>query len=296
MTYETVVLATDGSRASEPATAHALGLAERYGAVLHVLSVVDVRAMSADDDGISVDDRILETLRDRCERAVAAVERRGAARDVEVVTEVDTGTPAGTIRRYAETVDADLVALGTRGRGGVARRLLGSVAGSVLAGTARPVLTARARRDERAATPTDTAYDDVLVPTDGSPAAERALDHALGVAERYGATLHALSVVNTGKVPTSQFLARLEEHSEQTLDAVAERARSAGVPVRRRVWRGTPAACVRGYAERHGVDLITMGTHGRRGVDRFLGRTVAERVVPTVDPPVLSVRAEDAVE
>jgi nucleotide-binding universal stress UspA family protein len=59
------------------------------------------------------------------------------------------------------------------------------------------------------------------------------------------------------------------------------------------VWRGAPAACIRGYADEHEVDFIAMGTHDRRGLDRFLDRSVTRRVVPTVDQPVLTLHGGD---
>jgi nucleotide-binding universal stress UspA family protein len=294
VTYETILVATDGSEWTERAVAHALGLADTYGAAVHALSVFDARALSLDDEGFVADEGVVEALERRCTRAVEEVCRRAEARGLDCTTAVERGGPAATIRRYADDSDADLVAMGTRGRGRVARRLLGSVAGSVLARSRRPVLTARTARSDDAAgaaVPTDTDYDDVLVPTDGSPGGDRAVEHAVDVADRYGARIHALSVIDTDLIVSPLLLSALEAESERALSAVEERAGEAGVDAVTRVWRGTPAECIRGYAERHGVDLIAMGTHERRGLDRFLTRTVAERVVPRVDPPVLSVPA-----
>jgi nucleotide-binding universal stress UspA family protein len=291
VSYDSILVATDGSDQTERAVAHALGLAETYGATVHALSVVDTKAVTLADEGFSADRRLLDALEAGCRRAVDAVERRAAERGLEAVTAVRTGTPAARIRAYAEEHDVDLIAVGTRGRRGVARRLLGSVARSVLANTDRPVLTARALRG--AAAPATPDYGDVLVATDGSAGAERAAEHAVGIAQRYGATVHGLSVIDTGPAVSPPFLAALEEASEAALAGVERRAEAAGVPVRTRVWRGAPAACIRGYADEHEVDFIAMGTHDRRGLDRFLDRSVTRRVVPTVDQPVLTLHGGD---
>jgi nucleotide-binding universal stress UspA family protein len=292
VSYDSILVATDGSDLTERAVVHALGLAETYGATVHALSVVDTKAVSLADEGFSADRRLLDALEGGCRRAVDAVERRAAERGLQAVTAVRTGAPAARIRAYADEQDVDLIAMGTRGRQGVARRLLGSVAWSVLAHTDRPVLTARTLRGT-AATPANPGYGDVLVPTDGSAGAERAAEHAVDVADRYGATVHALSVIDTGPAVSPPFLAALEEASEAALAAVERRAEAAGVPVRTKVWRGAPAECIRGYADERGVDLIAMGTHSRHGLDRFLDRSVTRRVVPTVDQPVLTLHGGD---
>lgn len=295
MRYDTILVATDGSEQTERAIAHGIGLAERYGATLHVLSVVDLQSISFDDDGFSADERTRRAFQRIATDAVETVEYRAEQRDIEVTTALRNGSPAAEIRRYAREEEVDLVVMGTRGRRGIERRVLGSVAARVIARLSRPVLTARSAgsRDVLVASPTDVEYDDVLVPVDGSEAGERALDHAVALADRYDAMVHALSVIDTRMTLSPQLVAALEEVSERTLTAVKDRANETGVPVRTSVWRGAPADCIRGYIEKHGVDFVAMGSHERRGLDRFLGRTVAQRVVPTVDPPVLSVRADD---
>ncbi len=295
VSYETILVATDGSRRTDRAIAHAVGLAERCGATLHALSVVDLQSLSFDEEGFSTDERTRRTLERFATDAVETVEVRADGRGVETVTAVRSGSPAAEVRRYAREEAADIVVVGTRGRRGIQRRLLGSVAGRVLARSPCPVLTARAApsREADAASPVDVEYDDVLVPVDGSEAADRTLDHALDVADRYDATVHALSVIDTGLALSPQLLAALEEVSERTLKTAKRRAEDEGVAVRTSVWRGSPADCVRGYVDQHGVDFVAIGSHERRGLDRFLRRTVAQRVVPTVDSPVLSVRTAE---
>lgn len=283
--YETILVATDGTETTGAAVAHALELAERHDAAVHALSVVDSRSIALDDDEFVSDGAVLEALTDSAERAAAEVVRRAEDRGLAAHAAVERGTPVRVIRQYAAEHDVDLVAMGTRGRRGLTRYVLGSVAQGVIQTADQPVLTAR----PRVAPPAD-GYDRILVPTDGGEHAARVTAHAVALAERYDATVHALSVVDAGVVRSPVLIGALEREAETALEAVERAAGEAGVGVRTRVWRGSPADCITRYVADHDVDLLAMGTHERRGLDRFLTQTVAERVVRRVDCPVITLR------
>ena len=140
-------------------------------------------------------------------------------------------------------------------------------------------------------------YDTILVPTDGTDAVEPAVEHALGLAETSGATIHALYVVDRGTyamvdVRSDVIIESLEAEGEQGTARVRERAEEVGVPVVTEIVRGDPYREIVAYANDHDVDLIVMGTHGRRGVDRFLLGSVTEKVIRSADQPVLTVRSD----
>lgn len=281
--YDDILVATDGSEATLGAITNALSLADAYGATVHALYVVDMRAISVDNEGFD-DDPVIDLLLDRGERATGEIRRRAESRGLDVVTKVDPGTPASRIRGYAADNGIDLVSMGTRGRSGIERHLLGSVAERVLRKSPVPVLTTRA-----AATSRDTSYDEILLPVDGSDAAANAADHAFDVAAQYDATVHALSVIDSGLVRSRDLLGSLESESESAVEAAKTRGRDAGVGVVGEVWKGTPDRCLTEYAAEHGVDLLVTGAHRKRGLDRFLHRNAVERVVRTADCPVLTV-------
>ncbi|WP_224448565.1 universal stress protein [Haloprofundus salilacus] len=143
-------------------------------------------------------------------------------------------------------------------------------------------------------------YDSILVATDGSGPSEAAVDRALDLAQRYGATLHAISIVDTRvytdvDVRSEPVLDTLEEQSQNAVDAVAEAsaAADADVPVVTDVVHGSPASGIVDYATEHDVDLVVVGTHGRHGVRRVLLGSVAERVVRNAPVPVLTVGGGD---
>ena len=140
--YDRILVPTDGSAEGERAVAHALDLAAVHGAAVHAIHVVDSARyagmpMEASWEGVG------ELLRGDADEAVDAVEGLAAGTDVDVETAVVEGSPSREIVRYAEGNDFDLVVMGTHGRGGIDRLLLGSVAEKVVRGSAVPVLTVR---------------------------------------------------------------------------------------------------------------------------------------------------------
>jgi len=138
-------------------------------------------------------------------------------------------------------------------------------------------------------------YSHILVPTDGSPASDAAIEHAIDLAERYDATLHALYVVDGAAYSTLEAGAEivveaLESEGEEATERVADAAESAGVNCETIVTTGTAYRSIRNYVDENEIDMIVMGTHGRKGLDRYLLGSVTERVVRTSDVPVLTVR------
>lgn len=139
-------------------------------------------------------------------------------------------------------------------------------------------------------------YDEILIPTDGTDSVQPAIEHALNLAETYGATLHALYVVDERSyammdVRTDLIIETLETEGEHAVEMIRERADAADVPVETGVTTGNPYREILDYADENGIDLIVMGTHGRRGLDRYLLGSVTEKVVRSSHVPVLTVRA-----
>jgi nucleotide-binding universal stress UspA family protein len=144
-------------------------------------------------------------------------------------------------------------------------------------------------------------YDRILVPTDGSPGVERAVDHAIELAAVHGATIHAVYVVNTASFATLPMEtswegvgSMLREDGEAALERARELAEAHDVPVETHLIEGSPSREVVRFAEECAVDLIVMGTHGRGGIDRLLLGSVAERVVRASSVPVTTVRVGSA--
>ena len=138
-------------------------------------------------------------------------------------------------------------------------------------------------------------YRRILLPTDGSPPTERALEYAVDLVETYDAELHVLYVLDTtattGDVETESITGEYDDISEDIVENVVARVHETGLDrVVDEVRRGPPPMMILEYADEHDVDLIVMGTHGRTGIDRYLLGSVTEKIVRQSEVPVLTVR------
>lgn len=145
-------------------------------------------------------------------------------------------------------------------------------------------------------------YETILFTTDGSDESLRALDRALDLAETYDGSIYALYVVDTSypygdfdgaAIDLTPIFESLREEGERALETVGERAEGAGVPFHSAVREdGVVHRAILEYADEVGADVIVMGTHGRRGLNRWLLGSVTERVVRMSEIPVLTVRTQ----
>jgi len=140
-------------------------------------------------------------------------------------------------------------------------------------------------------------YDDILLPTDGSEGIEQAATHAQAIAERFDATVHVLSVVDTRnrfESPTSGLSTEAwkEAEGERAGHAIENTvaALSPELPVETAIIEGIPKTAILDYIESEAMDMVVMGTHGRTGLDHYLIGSVAEKVVRRSPVPVVTVR------
>lgn len=136
--YRDVLVGVDERDGATAAVDAALDLAAAHGATLHARYVVDVRMNPLTEDVPESD--VEDVLADARERTVAPVERAAEERGVDCDAAVRRGVPHEELVAAADDVDADVVVVGARGRTGLERRLLGSVAERVLRTADRPVL------------------------------------------------------------------------------------------------------------------------------------------------------------
>ena len=141
--YDRILLPTDGSDAGNRAVDQALGLARETGATLHVLFVVEDIPYAPE----MMDDKVEAQLRTIGEEALEGIRKRADEAGVEVVAALREGVPHTSVLNYIEDEECDLVVMGTHGRSGLDRYLLGSVTERVVRTAPVPVLTVR-RDDE----------------------------------------------------------------------------------------------------------------------------------------------------
>lgn len=136
--YDNILVPTDGSAGMSTVIDHAEELAAVHGATLHALHVTNTASL-ADLPMESSWDGVSQALKEQGKEAIEEVEKWVDA--VEVKTEVLDGSPADRIVSYAEENDCDCIVMGTHGRSGVDRLLLGSVAERVIRRARVPVTT-----------------------------------------------------------------------------------------------------------------------------------------------------------
>jgi nucleotide-binding universal stress UspA family protein len=207
--------------------------------------------------------------------------------------------PASGILETAVDLGADLIVMGTHGRRGLSRALLGSVAREVVQLAPCPVLTVRGRGAEGAdAVSLDGAR--LLVAVDFSGPSISALAEGAHLARAVGGTLDVVFVVEppfpsvaysmypvVGGEPDAEAVDQITADLERLLDETAGDGVRKG---RVEVVEGAPAARIADTAERLGSALLVVGTRGRRGIDHFLLGSVAEGLVRTAPCPVLTVK------
>ena len=144
--YERILVPTDGSDATTRAVEEAVDLAAAHGATIHGLYVLNTASFASIPTESSVEG-VSDMLEREGNAALDEVETVATERGVPVERVQLDGSPAREIVRYAETADCDLIVMGTHGRGGIDRLLLGSVAERVVRSSNVPVLTVRVDED-----------------------------------------------------------------------------------------------------------------------------------------------------
>jgi|AntRauMinimDraft_4_1070384.scaffolds.fasta_scaffold00977_1 nucleotide-binding universal stress UspA family protein len=297
--FDHIVIAVDGSDEARRAARRGLGLAQSFDATVDVLSVVEQKAL-----------RIIKTsderdqLRERGEAALTEIEEAASEFSQVVTTKLLEGKPAVRISEYADEREADLIVVGRQGLTGLSRRLLGGVTEQVLRRSDVPVLVVSGGDDEEKMKP---GYSRVLITTDGSENADVAIPHGIGIAQRYGSTVHVLNVVdiqaaggpfNAGGLE-KEFVERLEARGKDAVGSVARKIKESApsLTVETAVKQTTSfegtAAGVREYITENEIDLVVMGSHGRSNPKRQLLGSVASTVLRTADVPVLVVKRSD---
>jgi nucleotide-binding universal stress UspA family protein len=151
----------------------------------------------------------------------------------------------------------------------------------------------------------DSAYTHILVPTDGSDRALRALEEAVTIGGLANATIHVLYVVDDATIAelatdaglddvsfdadVNRLFDRFEVVGEHAIEEIKSAAAEQRVDVITEIRRGIPDEEILAYVDENDIDMVVMGTHGRRGVQRYLLGSTTERVLRRASIPVLAV-------
>jgi nucleotide-binding universal stress UspA family protein len=307
---------TDFSPSARAALQHAIALAREHGATLHLLhadpALTDDPIRGAFSVSLSEEEAYAEVEAQARKQLDALCAEAGLdeAGEVDVVTAVKRGlAPGPVIVDYARHHDIDLIAMGTHGRRGVRRFVLGSVAEEVTRHAEADVLTVRAADEAEVEALTPEAVERVLVPIDFSAYSRPLAEAAVTVARDYTAALDLLHVVEPlpfpvplmGAVTLYDLVSNPKEEATKLLDRLADEVRVEGGPaIATHVEDGHAALTITEVAEARHSDLIVIASHGLTGLERVLLGSVTARVTRRAPCPVLVLRVppsdEDNVE
>ncbi len=139
MLYEKILVPTDGSEVSMEASRHALEIAKAMGSRVYAIYVIDVVPfVGLPTEGLW--ESMKEILEEEGKEALKKVEECAKSMDIDLKSEILDGNPAKEILEYAERKKVDLIVMGTTGKTGIDKLLLGSVAEKVSKGAHCPVL------------------------------------------------------------------------------------------------------------------------------------------------------------
>lgn len=287
---QVILLAADGSAISNNAVRYvadnlALSAVEYDLRLIHVLYRVPPRAAAA------VGRDIVENYyQSEMDEALKSARRVLDGKGIRYQTVRRIGNPGQEMARYAQAEHAELVVMGSHGRGAAKGLLLGSTAQSLIAGCDVPVLVLREGNPS-------ARSGEILVAVDGSKYTRHAIAYFLHHRALFGAGAK-LTLLHVGAAPSRLSFMRKRGEQREMLDAENEQALR---PARRLLtrakveWRearaqGEPGAEIAAYARQHACDLIVMGSHGRGAMTGLLLGSVAQKTLSACRTPVLIVR------
>jgi len=287
-----ILLATDGSESSEGAVKEAIYLAKSCVARLSVIYVLETNP-EFETEGLKFVEKMELAAREHLE----LIRKEAAAQNVEVEAIVRrTDQPYKAIVEEAAKIKSDVIVMGRRGRTGLEKMLMGSVAAKVIGYAPCKVLVV-----PRFAS---ISCKNILIATDGSKYSVAAATEAIGIAKRCKSNLIIVTVVHTealssmspdtGYTQSQQEVIEKQElqKAERNISGVKELAEKEGIHAEGIISEGRPYETIAKTALDKNVDLIVVGSHGRTGISRFLMGSVTERVIGHAESAVLVVKAE----
>ena len=291
-----ILCPVDFSPLSRRALAHAAALARWYEAdvtalYVHPFAVGAVAELPYLPPPRPLSSTERQQLVARMREFVAPIREAGVLVEIQMLE----GGPATTIELEAQQRDVDLIVMGTHGRRGLERLLLGSVAESVLRRASCPVLTVGTTAEDA---PPAAAFRRILCPVDLADHSAATAQLALSLAQEAGAHVWLFHVLDGRTYPAmhAPFGINLEQYRAD-VEGISRHQLRGLLPANARDWClpdvavswGNPGGEILAAADRHRADLIVMGAHGGPMTSALFGST-AERVVRGAACPVLTVR------
>ena len=282
-----ILVATDFSPIADAALDRAIAIAKVHNAKLtlaYAEAVIDNKTVGESEVAAVAElGALASALKEDERRQLEARVDRIKATGLEVETAIRTGPPDETITELAKSHGVNMIVIGTHGRTGFTRFLLGSVAELIVRRATCDVLVSRGST-------TSGMFAKPLVATDFSTASERALLSAMDLvgpgvpmqivhAWQYPVGSWGLGLLGPQSTAATTVREAITRGAEERGASLLQAHRRDGHPLTFELVEGPPAQVVTHLAEERGYDLVAIGTHGYRGLERFLLGSVAEATV-----------------
>lgn len=285
--YETLVVGFDDSLSSKAALVEASNRIRKHGGKLIMVHAV---YFDTEEYGFAPDQ--LEKRMKVGEKAcIQSKEMISSEFGIDVQSLLCEGDPPDVILDVAQGKKADLIVLGTYGRRGLNRLLMGSVTSRIIVDAPTDVLVVK-----KPCTECTGEYANILVPYDGSDFSKRALTRASQIARVDSSTVTVLYVIPRYEEMLDFFKSdsirkSLMQEAEKITEGAKEfAAQLLGTVVRTRIEEGHSSDRIVEIAKEQNHDLIVMGSHGYRGVNKAIMGSTTERVILDASCPILIVR------
>lgn len=281
--FEKVVMATDFSPGAEKLL-NCLGELKNLGTEEIILTWVMEIGSAGGPTG-----KLKELHKQKLEEKAKEVETMG----FKVTCEAPVGFPASEINQVAEDHKASLIVIGSRGKNRIREFFLGSTVSRMIRQAKTPTLIERIELVEKIGEKDcqlvcERKFESILLPTDFSPAAEKAESIVTELAEHAGKIVLA-SIVDEGE--TEEEIQALKAKAEKYLQKLGESCSLACPDVKVRVEVGVPSRHIKAIAEEEDITLIVIGMRGKGGVEGLVLGSTAEAVARTSNRPVLLIPA-----
>jgi nucleotide-binding universal stress UspA family protein len=293
---ERILCPTDFSKYAFRAADYAVALARHYDAEVHFLHVIPSTLIHPEQypyvaEAIPLAPEFRKRALERLDAFVALSRTEGARTRFSVAE----GAPVSAILEAAESERASLVCLGTHGREGVERLVLGSVAEKVLRKARCPVLTVSEPGDERA--PKEAIFKNILCAVDFATLSLKAVEYSLSLAQESGGRLTLVNTVEwfpdeptwIGSPNVSDYKSQMEEQVRTRLEEIVPREAREWCQVEVVVRSGKAYREILAVARERKADLIAMGVRGRNPLDIMLFGSTTQHVVRHAECPVLTI-------
>lgn len=284
--YNTILVGFDGSEFSKAAVIESSHWIRRHGGKLILVHAVDF-----EEAGIAVTQKQKEkSLAIGKNICLQSWETATVEFGIEAESIVCEGEPSEIIIDIAQEKDSDLIALGTHGRRGLKKLLMGSVTSKVIVNSPCDVLVVKKSCSECTG-----KYESILAPFDGSEFSKRALNKACLLAKNDDAVVTVLYVMPRyeemiGFFRTKAIERSMIEEATRMLSSAQGLASKHGITIRTEMAEGHADEIIVQTADRLENDLIVIGSYGWKGISKLIMGSTTERVIMNAACPVLAVR------